>query len=553
MDLIYIFFVSLMLMTKCTAVVGSPQSQVSVPPSIPIVDESDYTIYYVDSMSGDDNNDGMTEFTPFKSLDKITSMEKSSGTKVLFKSGAVFTGDIVLKELGGTVEKPFILDIYGGTERPTFNGTGGDQVVLIQDDNVRFHNIRITNKAGTRGICIQALKSGAMKNIEISGCRIEEVNWAGSASFLGIDPETLDVRAIAPENRYNRDYGGIIIKASTSKNIGPSWYENLFITRNEIFQVCRTGILLTTRWGLRYKPGWGYNEFISDTENWYPSKNIIIQGNDISHAGGDGVVLIGCNGAWIDHNKCFYANFLGRTGHANAGLWPQCSSNAVMQYNEVAYTQMANGSADGEGLDVDVGCKNTLIQYNYIHHNAGGGLLICNEADAIHENTVVRNNIFLANTTTWKGNMMSITSNPGDIAIYNNLVIVSTDYSPIIYSDDWLKAGKTKNISFRNNIFMSTSPTVSKFGTENFENCLFENNLYYNINDFTNDHKNVLIFDPKIILPAEFNGFENALLCRPTEQKVFSSGILIDGMPVKDFAGHSTDKIRYLGPFARTD
>ncbi len=525
-------------------------SEVSTPPTISVVDESDYTVYYVDSGSGDDDNDGLSENAPFKTLGKVSDMPKAAKTKVLFKSGAEFTGNITLKNLGGTPEKPFIVDIYGGTERPLFRGNGGDQVVLIQDGNIRFRNIRITNKGGVRGIRVQATATGALKNIEIAGCRVEEVNWAGSTPFVGVDPATLDVRAIASDSRFNKDFGGIVFEAFTPKEIGASWFENLFVTDNEIYQVCRTGIMLTTRWGQRDAQGNGYNEYISDTENWYPSKNVVIQSNDIAYAGGDGLILIGCDGAWIDHNRCFYANFLGRTGHASAGLWPYCCTNVVMQYNEAAYTQMANGSADGEGLDVDVACKNTIVQFNYLHHNVGGGLLICNIAGANHEGTVVRNNIFARNSTTWKGNMVSISSGPGDIELYNNLVIVDNQHSQVLFSDDWAGAGKSKDISFRNNIFMSTSPVVAKFGTENIEDCLFENNIYHQIANYSMDKEAILI-DPKITLPADLDGFAKALMMHPAEPGVFNSGMLFDGMLDEDITGNPAVKINYVGPFAK--
>lgn len=150
------------------------------PPSIPVIDESDYTVYYVDTDTGDDTNDGLSEATPFKTLSKVTYMAKIPKMKVLLKSGSVFAENLVLKNLNSSVDKPFIMDIYGGTERPTISGTG-DQAVLIQDDNMRFRNIRVTNKTGTRGIRIQTQiqGAGAFLNVEITGCLIEEVNWAG--------------------------------------------------------------------------------------------------------------------------------------------------------------------------------------------------------------------------------------------------------------------------------------------------------------------------------------------------------------------------------------
>lgn len=533
-----------------TGVIDITYSQASVVPVISTVDDSDYTVYYVDSATGDDNNDGLSQSKPFKTLGKVTYLTKIPKMKVLLKSGAVFNGTLVLKELKGTPEKPFILDIYGGTERPTINGSG-DQVILIQDENVRVRNIRITNKTGTRGIRIQAMTAGAKKNIEISGCRIEEVNWAGNTPFIGVNPANLNVRDICSDARFNKEFGGIIVEAFTTKEVGAAWYESLYITNNEIHQVARTGILITNKWGQRDKPGSGYNEYDNDDNNWYPNRNVVIQGNDISYVGGDGVILMGSTRSWIDHNKSYYANFLGRTSHASVGLWPYSSTEIVMQFNEAAYTQLANGSADGEGLDVDVACKNTIVQYNYVHHNAGGGLLLCNIKDANHEGTIVRNNVFLNNTCTWKGNMMTVSSGVGRTEVYNNLVVVNNSFPMILFSDDWSKAGNSKDFTFRNNIFVSNAPTTAKFDQSHIDNCVFDNNLYYRVGNFSVAHQNALSFDPLITIPTDVDGYDKALTCSPKEPKVFKSGVMFDGMLDTDIAGNSAKGINYVGAFAK--
>lgn len=166
-------------------------SEVITPPSISQIDESGYKTYYVDSQTGSDANNGLTSESPFQTLDKVSNMVKEPATKVLFKSGAVFKGTLTLKDLKGTPEKPFIVDIYGGSERARFEGTGGEQVVLIQDDNIRFRNIFVTNKTGKRGMYIRAIEAGAKKNIEVTGCRFEEINWAGDAAFVGVSRQSL--------------------------------------------------------------------------------------------------------------------------------------------------------------------------------------------------------------------------------------------------------------------------------------------------------------------------------------------------------------------------
>ncbi len=525
-------------------------SDAVTPPAISQIDESDYTVYYIDSKAGNDANDGLSAEKPFKSLDKIASIQKNGAVKVLLKSGSEFTGTLTLKDLNGTAQKPFIVDIYGGTERPVIKGIG-EQAVLIQDDNVRFRNIHITNKTGKRGLRIQAMSAGAMENIQVAGCRFEEINWAGDDAFVGVKPTDLNVTAICTNANFNKEYGGIIVEAFTSRETGASWYENLYLTGNEFFQVCRTGILITTRWGTRTAPGEGYNEYVNDDTNWYPCRNVVIQGNDIRYVGGDGVILMGSDNSFLDHNVCYYANFLGRTGHASAGIWPYSSRNTVMQFNECAYTQWANGSSDGEGMDVDIACKNTTIQYNYIHHNVGGGILMCNKVGGDHQGTVIRNNVLLNNGGTIKGSFMVISTLVGSAEIYNNIVITDQTNRRILFSDDWGKSGNSHDITFRNNIFVATQPAIGIFDRSYIDNCVFENNLYYNLGNFSTMDAKSQMYNPGITVPSVTDGYANGLLCKPTAGAVFTGGMLFDGMLKTDIAGNSTIGISYLGAFAK--
>jgi hypothetical protein len=524
-------------------------SEPAVVPALAVVDENDYTIYYVDSETGNDDNDGRTAATPFQTLGKINNLPKHPAMKVLLKSGAQFNGELRLKELLGSTDKPFIVDIYGGTARPTIIGYG-DQAILVQDEHVRVRNIGMTNKNGVCGIRIQTRSAGSKRNIEITGCRIAEVNWVGNTPFVGIDPGKIDVRAICSDGRFAKGNGGIIVETLTSKEEGASWFENLYLTNNEIYQVARTGIHVSNKWGMRDKQGSGNNEYISDEQNWYPNRNVVIQGNDIRYAGGDGVILSNSTDSWIDHNRCLYANFLGRTPEASAGMWPYNCTNTVVQFNEAAYTQLANGSSDGEGLDVDVACKNTLVQYNYLHHNAGGGLLICNKAGAEHQGTIVRHNVFFHNTTSSKGNMINATTSVGRTDIYNNLVVVTNTYSTILNTSNWGGAANSTGFTFRNNIFMADDPTTSKFNHTHIDDCLFENNLYYRVGNFSLSHLSVLNFDPKITIPENSDGYETVTQYAPHEPRVFRSGIMFDGMPDRDLAGRPTNGINYVGPFA---
>jgi hypothetical protein len=512
---------------------------------------------------GNDDNNGLSESAPFKSLSKITALVKNAKTKVLLKSGMTFSGNLVLSNLGGTETKPFIIDKYGGTERPVIDGNGAASAIEIHDGNVRIRNIGVLNKNGYRGIHVTPTAAGALKNVQISDCRIENVNWAGTDNIINVNPANLNVVSICPNDRYYYNTGGIIFEANTSVSTGASWFEDIFITNNEIFKVTRTGIWVDTQWGKRPGISWGNNNYIDDDNGWYPAKNIIVQSNNISYTGGDAAILIATKDSFLDHNTAMHANYLGRSGYANAGIWPHSSINFVMQFNEVGYTHLQNGSSDGEGLNIDIACVNALVQYNYSHHNEGGGMLICNNKSEIngqerigdHHGTVIRNNLFYDNGINASvGAFLTISSAVGKTNVYNNTVILTSRLANprLILSADWAKVGKSSDFTFKNNIFVSTSTVTANFTLSYINNCTFENNLAFQLGSVKSkiNATKLLTYDPGLIIPEVWDGYANALKFKPVEKKVFEDGLVFNGMLEKDMGGASTKGKKYIGAFS---
>ncbi|MCP4097759.1 MAG: hypothetical protein GY748_16110, partial [Planctomycetaceae bacterium] len=75
------------------------------------------TDYYIDSVDGSDDNDGLSIVTPWKSHMKAESASLAAGDVVHFKKGSAFSGNIQISE-SGTAEKPIRLTCYGTGELP---------------------------------------------------------------------------------------------------------------------------------------------------------------------------------------------------------------------------------------------------------------------------------------------------------------------------------------------------------------------------------------------------------------------------------------------------
>ena len=60
-------------------------------------------VYYVSSSQGNDQNDGLSIESPFKSIDKLNSMQFNPGDSIYFKSGDYWEGMFWLKGSGSSI------------------------------------------------------------------------------------------------------------------------------------------------------------------------------------------------------------------------------------------------------------------------------------------------------------------------------------------------------------------------------------------------------------------------------------------------------------------
>jgi len=75
--------------------------------------------YYIDSGSGDDNNSGTSENSPWKTLDKVSSMTFQPGDNIYFKRDSSYDGSVTING-NGTASNPITISSYGTGNRPSF-------------------------------------------------------------------------------------------------------------------------------------------------------------------------------------------------------------------------------------------------------------------------------------------------------------------------------------------------------------------------------------------------------------------------------------------------
>lgn len=484
--------------------------------------------YYIDSVFGNDTNNGATSDQAWASLQRVNQHTFQPGDQLFIKAGTTYTGQ--LKPIGsGTQQQPIVITQYGEGAKPRIDGNGVLPAALWLHNVEHYHvsNLQITNQGeqptpGRNGVRVSLKNFGTAHNITLSHLDVSDVN--GSCK------------------RFEKLNAGI-----SYYNIAgeiPSRFDGLIIEHCTIQNVDRDGIK-------------GRSDYWKRTI-WHPNLNIIIRYNNVTNVAGDGIVPYGCEDARVEHNTVTYARQ--RTDESAVGIWPWSCDRTVIQYNEVGYTK---GNHDGQGFDADFNCQQTLIQYNYSHHNDGGFVLICNSKMPMPQNignhgTIIRYNISYNDGTPEENNrrgpIFVFSGGTNNTQIYNNLIYLDKPTERLMVNV-WgtEEIGFPDNVLFANNVFHVADTAEVNYNIVGMTQFEFSNNIYAGI------QKNLPV-DLKAIqsseLPLDFNtqtptlnGLQSNNVVIPTSWL----GEAAEGLPLPetDFRGTviNSNTPRNIGPW----
>lgn len=554
-----------------------------------ISDTASYMTYYFDSEKGNDQNDGLSENAPKQTVEEanriISACREEVPIKILFKAGTKYEETLKVVSFKAKEDAPLQIGVYGETADKKYAVfSAAPNCVEISGSNVRVSGLELTCPTAYRGFYVYTTEAGAMSNVVLKDNYVHDTNFLWEDLSEGNRPEnvlfeTVNATDVCPTNRYIYQYSGIYFTASTGKFPGASWFENVWIEGNTIERVSRSGIFINSDWARRPGLDWGNNRYHSDEIGWYPHKNFNVLDNNISYVGGDAIVVIAADGGFIQGNTSFHAQYLGRSGCYSAGIWCHSSKNLVFQYNEASYTHLPAGAGDGQGFDIDIGNQNILFQFNYSHHNEGGGILLCNrpsneilynedgsfvqDEDALPvsemshsdwKDVTIRNNVFADNDNT----VFHIQGKIEDLSIENNTIVIpgETGEQGIVRSNAWGDSTVTgEDWKFVNNIFCLRNQRSSRFELDFCPNAIMENNVFYNFEDSFLDEKvknasDNYTFNPQLSVEEAQQGIAHMLDFVPDEDKCYTYGQLSEMMVEKDYAGNATEEKAYIGAFS---
>lgn len=223
-------------------------------------------IFYVDSVSGADENAGLSQDQPWRSFAKLASMELKAGDTVLLKTDSVFP-DPFLLENSGKLGRPIIFSSYGEGEPPRlvgikvagqnyitiknfrFSGALGEAMEIFESGNITVSDCEFTQNRGT------AMRVTGSKKIRIHGNYFFENNTVNFQNMAAVVIFSEVQNLILSENSFTKNVGsGLDLRNISSAEVNKNKIshnafsgitvvnsENIFITQNDIFQNGQSG------------------------------------------------------------------------------------------------------------------------------------------------------------------------------------------------------------------------------------------------------------------------------------------------------------------------
>ncbi|PWD98919.1 T9SS type A sorting domain-containing protein [Marinilabilia rubra] len=452
--------------------------------------------YYVSSTTGNDNNDGLTPETPWKTLAKVSEFSYTPGDSVLFFSGDEFTGQLKINS-SGIEGDPLVFSRYGPGNQPVLNGAGSsvgdfESTVFINNQSfIELQDLEITNDRKTSrsgsddkvGYGIFVLNDGleVMQHFRFEKLTIRDVF---AVSTEGVEFNQLKVAGI-----YFRSERNTV--AGEEKHIRDVLVDSCYITH-------------TGKFGIWSQHAGGKSGIGNDSIN--RNMNLVFSNNHMFETGGSGITPGGSYNCLVENNTFEYTGSDAdpRMAKRGSGAWFFNCRNVIAQYNKSLHVR---GPADSYGMHIDFGNRNVILQYNYSEDSEGGFVEILGK----NVNSVYRFNVSVNDgIRDKKGNTLWVSDYAGtnnkvlsdSNFIYNNTIYVDAAITPDISIN-------AKNTFVYNNIFYAGAYASIGNNTDvNIETgseLKMSNNLFKgNINSiFANMDKNPVFGDPFFVKGGE--------------------------------------------------
>jgi hypothetical protein len=489
--------------------------------------------YYFHPKTGNDQANGTSEMSPFKTLKKLEDLKLEPGDRILLAAGEVFYETLLLQNLNGDTESHILVDSYQpkgvlSHNKASINAFGLlNGVLIINSKYLQIKNLEITangpkdslgNGDMRVGILILGKRNETITNLQLDGIVIRDVFY----EMPGISRSQAEIRSANGTQKYG---WGIRLIAEDNSEI-----EQIDIRNSRIENVSHTGIKLTG----------------TQRQN---IRNIRIYDNEVTRTGGPGIQMSGVKFVHVKGNDVSYSGSEddSRKWGRGSGLWTWSASYVMIEHNSFTY---ANGPGDSAGAHIDYNCDNVILQYNFSAENAGGfcEILGNNYNCAYRYNISVNdghrikgeNGAFQEGKIFWLSGYQGEhkpRKGPVNSYFYNNTIYVKPGQTSKIAIDN-----RSNGLLIANNIFHLEGPVELVAGDQykpdegngnaDLERVIFENNLFLNP---ANWPASSLVQDSKPLFGDV--EFKNSGGLKPPDYIPTNSTLVSQGIPISFIPG----------------
>jgi len=369
--------------------------------------------YYI-SPAGNDSNPG-TKTKPFRTLQKLNSIQLKPGDRIYLKGNEVFRGTLSLLA-NGTSDNPILITSYEYDNGNAVIDGGNKEAIILRGTFFQLRDINVKGagrKTGntTNGITLFQANNAVVENVKTEG-------------FQKSGIEMKSCKNVSLKNVYavNNGFCGIHITGTGEER-----------AKNILVKDCKA-------------------------ENNAGDPTILDNhsGNGILAGLSDSVVIDHCsatNNGWD----------MPRIGNGPVGIWAYESDHVTIQYCISYRNKTSKGGQDGGGFDLDGGVKNSIIQYCLAYENEGAGYGLFQYPGASSwRGNIIRYCVSINDATTTKSsgsifvwNGSGDSSRFADCKVYNN--VVYSTHAPAIQFE---VMSANQNFLFANNIFIGSDSIV---------------------------------------------------------------------------------------------
>jgi hypothetical protein len=398
--------------------------------------------FYVDPFAGDDAAEGTSPDAAWRTLARVSQEEFQPGAQVLLLRGGAWNEGLRLRGCG-TADQPIVLSTYDEGPRPRINA-GPTHAITGE---------------------------GPISGWRISGLELTSTNdlnpthkITGGTCGLFIEQEDL-CEGLTVEDCLIHDTSGpgIFLQATGKPKLV---FKDTVIEHCEVYNAsCGIQFLGVPDHGTEYFGGFRVAHCVV---------------HDIA---GDGIVPFSGNNGVIEYCTAY------RTGqgcdekdHSPVAIWYAWANRCVIQYCHAYDNRTGGRGGDGGGFDLDGGCVDCILQYNYSHDNEGAGYLICSWDAETWPCTgcICRYNVSVNDGLQNDYASIHFWQNE-DCQIYNNTCITRSAPTVKFATSGFNARGNL----IANNIFLIDSPEDIPLVKSQFDigGNEFRNNLYHRVRE----------------------------------------------------------------------